>query len=82
MVTMARLAEVPPELRPATRVRDVGVGLDQVAQAGPGEQVSAVIARFGHSADGQVLVVEEGRLVGLLSQTDITRVLAAAGARS
>jgi Zn-dependent protease len=82
MVTLTRLAEVPPEQRHATRVRDVGVGLDQVAQAGPGEPVSAVIGRFGHSADGQVLVVDGGRLVGLLSPTDITRVLAAAGARS
>jgi CBS-domain-containing membrane protein len=82
MVTLTRLSEVPPEQRPATRVRDVGVGLDQVAQAGPGEPVSAVISRFARSADGQVLVVDGGRLVGLLSPTDITRVLAAAGARS
>jgi Zn-dependent protease len=82
MVTMARLAEVPPEQRPATRVRDVGVGIEQVAQAAPGEPVSAVIGRFARSADGQVLVVDGGRLVGLLSPTDITRVLAAAGVRS
>jgi Zn-dependent protease/CBS domain-containing protein len=81
LVTLTRLTEVPPEQRPAVRVRDVGVGLDQVAQAAPGEPVSAVIGRFGHSADGQVLVVDGGRLVGLLSPTDITRVLATAGAR-
>ena len=82
MVTLTRLAEVPPEQRHATRVRDVGVGLDQVARAAPGEPLSAVIGRFARSADGQVLVVDGGRLVGLLSPTDITRVLAAAGARS
>jgi Zn-dependent protease len=80
MVTLTRLAEVPPEQRHATRVRDVGVGLDQVARAAPSEPVSAVVGRFARSADGQVLVVDGGRLVGLLSPTDITRALAAAGA--
>jgi Zn-dependent protease/CBS domain-containing protein len=81
LVTLTRLTEVPPEHRLAVRVRDVGVGLDQVAQASPSESVAAVIGRFGHSANGQVLVVDGGRLVGLLSPTDITRVLATAGAR-
>ena len=82
LVTLTRLVEVPPEQRPATRVRDVGVGLDQLAQAAPGESVSAVIPRFARSTDGQVLVVDGGRLVGVISPSDITRVLAAAGARA
>ena len=81
LVTLTRLAEVPQDKRPATRVRDVGFGLDEIAQAAPGEPVSAVIPRFAHSTEGQVLVVDSGKLVGLVSPTDITRVLSAAAAR-
>lgn len=81
LVTLSRLSEVPPEQRPATRVRDVGFGLDQIAQAEPGEPVSAVIRRFAHSIDGHVLVIDGGQVVGLVSPTDITRALGAAAAR-
>ncbi len=74
MVTLARLAEVPPESRRTTRVRDVGVGLDEVPHAAPAEPVSAIVNRF-LSSDGLVLVLEGGRLVGLVTPTDITRLL-------
>jgi CBS domain-containing protein len=81
LVTLTRLAAVPAEQRPATRVRDVGFGLGEIAQAEPGEPVSAVIPRFARSTEGQVLVIDGGKLVGLLSPTDITRALGAAAAR-
>ena len=47
LVTLTRLAEVPSESRRATRVRDVGVGLDAVPQARPAEPVAAILNRFG-----------------------------------
>jgi CBS-domain-containing membrane protein len=75
MVTLTRLAEVPEERRRATRVRDVGVRLDEVPQAAPGEPVAAVLGRFA-SGDGNVLVLDGGKIVGLLTPADITRVLA------
>jgi Zn-dependent protease len=75
LVTVAQLAEVPQENRRATRVRDVGVGLDAVAKAAPGEPVTAVLTRFG-PGDGQVLVIDNGKLVGLLTPADVTRALA------
>ena len=75
LVTLTRLAEVPEERRRATRVRDVGVGLDEVPQAGPGEPVAAVLGRFA-LGDGNVLVLDGGKIVGLLTAADITRVLA------
>jgi CBS domain-containing protein len=40
--------------------------------------VTAVLDRVGRSDEGQVLVIDSGKLVGLLSPTDITRVLATA----
>jgi Zn-dependent proteases len=78
LVTLARLAQVPQEERHMRRVRDVGIGLDQVAKASPGEQVIAVLDRFSSSDEGQMLVIDGGTLVGTLSPTDITRVLGAA----
>ena len=74
LVTYTRLAEVPPEQRRATRVRDIGVGIDQVPQARPTEVVATVLNRF-QSGDDHVLVLEGGRLVGLMSPADVTRAL-------
>jgi Zn-dependent protease len=81
LVTLARLARVPQEERHMRRVRDFSVGMDQVAKASPDEQVSAVLDRFSASGDGQMLVIDGGKLVGTLSPTDITRALGTARAR-
>jgi Zn-dependent protease len=80
LVTLARLAEVPPELRRTTRVRDVGVGLDAIPQAAPQEPVEAILNRFV-SGDGVVLVLDGGHLVGLVTPADITRILSEAAPR-
>jgi CBS domain-containing protein len=71
------LAQVPQEERHLKRVRDVGTGMDEVAKASPGEPVTAVLDRFSPSNGGQVLVIDGGELVGLLSPGDITRALGA-----
>ena len=75
LVTLARLAQVPPEERHLKRVRDVGTGMNEVAKASPGEPVTAVLDRFSPADDGQMLVMDGGELVGLLSPGDITRAL-------
>ncbi len=80
LVTLARLAQVPPEERHAKRGRDVGTGMDEVAKASPGEPATAVLDRFSPADDGQMLVIDGGVLVGLLSPGDITRALKAARA--
>lgn len=79
LVTLNRLAQVPPEERRVRRVRDFGTGVDEVAKASPTELVVAVLARFSPSDEGQVLVIDGGKLVGMLSPSDITRALGAAG---
>ena len=76
LVTLAQLARVAPEERQSRRVRDVGIGLDAVAKASPGEVVTSVLDRFSRSDDGQMLVIDGGQLVGTLSPADITRALA------
>jgi CBS domain-containing protein len=80
LVTLARLAQVPPEERHVKRVRDVGTGMNEVPKASPGEPVTAVLDRFSPADGGQMLVMDGGELVGLLSPGDITRALKAARA--
>ena len=75
LVTLTRLAQVPPEERHVRRVRDFGTGMDRIAKASPGEQVTAVLDRFSASDEGQMLVLDGGQLVGTLSPADITRAL-------
>ncbi|MEO8744389.1 MAG: site-2 protease family protein [Candidatus Dormiibacterota bacterium] len=75
LVTMTRLARVPQDARRTTRVRDVGTGMDRVAKAAPGEPVTAVLDRFSPADDGQMLVIDGGQLVGMLSPADINQAL-------
>lgn len=79
LVTLNRLAKVPPAERLVRRVRDFSTGVDEVAKASPAEPVVAVLERFSPSDDGQMLVIDRGKLVGMLSPTDITRALGAGG---
>ena len=75
LVTLAQLTHLTPEERQSRRVRDVGVGMDQVAKASPAEPVTSVLDRFSTSDEGQMLVIDGGKLVGRLSPADIMRVL-------
>jgi Zn-dependent protease len=81
-VTLARLIQVPQEERHQRRVRDFGTGMDRIATASPGEQLSAVLDRFSASDEGQMLVMDRGQLVGTLSPADITRALGLAARSS
>ena len=76
LVTLGQLAQVSPDERLSRRVRDVGIGMDEVAKASPGEPVTSVLDRFSPSDEGQMLVIDGGQLVGTLSPADITRALA------
>jgi CBS-domain-containing membrane protein len=74
LVTISRLAQVPDDQRRATRVRDVGVGMDAVQQARPDEPVNAILDRFAFG-DGHVFVMDGARLVGMVTPADVTRAL-------
>jgi CBS-domain-containing membrane protein len=82
IVTLARLARVPQEERRVRRVRDFGIGMDRVATARPGEPLGGVLDRFSASGDGQMLVMDDGKLVGSLSASDIIRALGGAARSS
>jgi Zn-dependent protease len=74
LVTLRRLRQVPAEEWAATRLGDVAIPVERLAIAHPGEPVVEVLTRAG-SADGRVVVVDDGRLVGIVTPTDVTSAL-------
>jgi len=81
VVTLSELGKVPPELRGGTRLSEFQVPLARLSVVAPGDQMGEVLARTPLTGDGLVLVVEDERLVGVLSADDATRALYLASAR-
>lgn len=75
LVTLGQLREVPASARATTLVGDVTVPLAQVATCAPETPVADLVPRLAADAGRRALVFEQGRLVGILTPTDITRVL-------
>jgi Zn-dependent protease/predicted transcriptional regulator len=81
LVTLNRLKSVPREDRALVRVADIACPPDEIPLASPEDEVVALLPRMHGCSDGRVLVVDGGRLVGILSPTDIARQLEAAELR-
>jgi Zn-dependent protease/CBS domain-containing protein len=77
LVALGQLRTVPASARATTLVGDVAVPLARVATCAPDEPVAQVLPRLAGDAGRRALVFEQGRLVGILTPTDITRVLEA-----
>ncbi len=73
LATMRRVARVPPGERARTRLIDVACPMDAVPVAAPGDPVADLLARMGASPDGRGLVLSDGRLVGVVSPSDVAR---------
>jgi Zn-dependent protease/predicted transcriptional regulator len=75
LVTLKRVKEVPADDRWRLAVRDVACPIEDVPIAAPDDPVVDLLPRMGNCADGRALVVEGGRLVGIVSPTDVMRQL-------
>jgi Zn-dependent protease/CBS domain-containing protein len=75
LLTMAALKQVPPERRTTTLIRDIACALDQVPTVGPNDPAADVLNRPPGCSEGRTLVVDGGRLVGIVSPSDINRLL-------
>lgn len=75
LVTLERLRRVPVPARDEVRLRDVMYPLDQVVLAGPDVPASELIQRLAAAPAHHALILEEGRLVGLVSPDDVARAL-------
>lgn len=73
LVTLAGLKSVPPERRSWTPISDAAWPVDRLTIASPDEPLLAVLARLDDGGDGRVLVLREGRLVGIVSPSDVAR---------
>jgi Zn-dependent protease/predicted transcriptional regulator len=75
LVTLNRIKSLDAEQRRATYVGDIACAPDEIAIAGPEEAITAVLPRLGTCADGRAIVALDGRVVGILSPTDIARMI-------
>jgi CBS-domain-containing membrane protein len=82
-VTLNRVRAVPNNRRLDTRLRDIACPPEGVPTARPDEPLTALLPRMHGCADGRAVVLDEqGRVIGIVSSTDISRALQAADLRS
>ncbi|MFR9676538.1 site-2 protease family protein [Streptomyces sp. TR06-5] len=73
LVTLDAARAVRPPLREETRVQDVMLPLSRVTVVGPQEPLADLLPRMEPGAEHRVLVVDDGRLVGIVSSSDVSR---------
>jgi CBS domain-containing protein len=76
LVTLNRLRDLAPERRAVARLAEVACPAGEVAVAAPDERLVALLPRLGEAGDGRAVVVDGGRVVGVVSPSDVARALA------
>ena len=80
VVLLAAAAAVPPAQRERRRVAEIMTGREQVTTVGGSRAAADVLAQLAGQGK-RAMVVEDGRLVGVVSGTDVIRERALAQAR-
>lgn len=73
LLTLAMLRHVHRSDWDTTALRDIAVPISKVATAAPSDLIADVVGRLG--PDGRILVFDEGALVGIISPTDLARLI-------
>jgi Zn-dependent protease/CBS domain-containing protein len=73
LVTLDQVRKVPVAERASTPIGSVAWPLEDVARADPREPVADLLPRLTTQAGQRALVVDAGRLVGIVSVRDVTR---------
>lgn len=84
LVTLRRFRALPPDARGRVTAGEVAVPLDEVIIAHPHEALVDVLERSAGrtgAGDGRMLVFDDGRLVGIVSPTDVNRAFELASLR-
>jgi Zn-dependent protease/predicted transcriptional regulator len=71
IITLDSLRRLPPASRDSTTVGEAAFGPDRMAVASAHEPLESVLPRLAASAAARLVVVENGRVVGVLSRTDV-----------
>lgn len=72
-MTINRVKHVPTNERGTTTVREVACPLDETPVVASDDELADLLPRMAGCSDGRALVVEEGRLVRIVSPTDVMR---------
>ena len=75
LLTLTALKDVTPAARPITLIKEIICPLDKVSTAGPADPITKLLAGSDGCSEGRTLVVDGGRLVGIISPSDINRLL-------
>ena len=81
LLRFAAVAHVSRDAWTRTRVRDCMLPFDDVPQLLENEPLVDAIGELGSEPPGRALVLDDGLVVGLLSITDVGRLVASVGAR-
>lgn len=76
VITVNSLKDVPRRSWNRKHVRDVMRPLSTDIVASPDTEVTDVLPKLNTKAEGRLLVMKGGRLIGILTQADITRAIA------
>ncbi len=74
LVTLNAMKAVAPDRRPTTPVGDIAYWGDEVPRAAPDDALAELLPRL-NGAEGRALVFDRGRLVGIVSPTDVARII-------
>src|SRR6266700_3295236 len=75
MLRLAALKNVAPEARAPTHIKDITCPLDRVSTANPADPVTNLLGVAEGCSEGRTLIVDNGRLVGIISPSDSSRLL-------
>jgi Zn-dependent protease/CBS domain-containing protein len=75
LLTLTALKNVAPAARPTTLIKEIICPLDKVSTAGSADPITNLLAVSDGCSEGRTLVVDGGRLVGIISPSDVNRLL-------
>ncbi len=75
LVTLDRIKNVSAGQRDRTRLADIACPLADVATASPQDPVADILPRLTECADRRALVFSNGHLAGIITPSDITRMI-------
>jgi Zn-dependent protease/predicted transcriptional regulator len=72
-VSVQQVVTVPDEMRRATQVREIMTAIEQAPLLSAHAPAQTALQKLSESEQGIVLVVDQGKVVGLISQHDVMR---------
>lgn len=73
LVTVSRLHQVPEEQRTSTTLTEVMTPLKDLPTAAPGDPLAQLLPKLETTPANRALVLDEGRLVGIVTSSDVSR---------